>query len=151
MTTSSLLVSRPSSPVSVRTYVPAADRLAVVLSAVASPNVTFPGPPFFVQTVVTGTPEAPSSVTVPASDTPAGSVTAVSGPALTMGGAFGALETGAPATHDHPVPLSVPLLPFPDESLHTPHPSLNPQRASRPVAVAISCPLPARICVAERG
>ena len=69
------------------TYVPAAEKLAVVSTAAALPNVTVPGPLTSVQVVVTvaGGFGKPSSVTVPSSVAAAGKVIVWSGPALTTG------------------------------------------------------------------
>ncbi len=73
--------------VSRSTYVPAAEKLAVVSTAAALPNVTVPGPLTCVQAVVTvaGGVGNPSSVTVPSSVATAGRVIVWSGPALTTG------------------------------------------------------------------
>ena len=74
--TSSLLDTALSSPVSRSTYVPAAEKLAVVLTALAFAKLTVPGPLTFDQTVVTapGGLGNPSSVTLPASVALDGSV-----------------------------------------------------------------------------
>ena len=73
--TSSVLESVPSLPVRRRTYVPATEKLADVLSALALPNVTVPGPENLVQVVVSEPPGGrPSSPAVPESDAALGSV-----------------------------------------------------------------------------
>ena len=60
------LESTLSVAVSRSTYVPAAEKLAVVMSALTLPNVTVPGPLTLDQVVVTALPAGkPSSVAVP--------------------------------------------------------------------------------------
>src|SRR6267142_519747 len=64
--TSLLEDKAPSLAVNRSTYVPAADKLAVVLCAFALPNVTVPGPLTLDQVVVSMLPAGrPSSVAVP--------------------------------------------------------------------------------------
>ena len=63
---SALLESALSLAVSRSTYVPAAEKLAVVMSVLTLPNVTVPGPLTLDQVVVTALPAGkPSSATVP--------------------------------------------------------------------------------------
>ena len=87
---SSDALNAPSSPVSLSTYVPAALKSAVVLSAFALPNVTVPGPLTFVQAVETaaGGFGSPSSVTAPLKLADPGSMIALSLPAFTKGAWF---------------------------------------------------------------
>jgi hypothetical protein len=68
-------------------YTPALEKVAVVLAAVAVPNVTVPGPATLLQLYVTapGGFGCPSSVADPLSVTPFGRTTVWSGPALTTG------------------------------------------------------------------
>jgi hypothetical protein len=74
--TSSLVVRALSFAVSLRTYVPSIEKLAEVLSALASANVTVPGPLTLDQVVVSiaGGLGNPSSVAVPLRLADAGSV-----------------------------------------------------------------------------
>ena len=71
MVTSSVLINSLSLPVSLRTYVPNVEKVAVVSTTDESSNVTVPGPESFDQVVVTvaGGSGSPSSVTVPSSQT----------------------------------------------------------------------------------
>src|SRR2546425_290548 len=71
----SLPVSAPSLAVSVTTYVPATENVAVLLRAAGFPNVTVPGPLVLLHIVVTGAPPRPSSTADPISSAEAGSVT----------------------------------------------------------------------------
>src|SRR5207247_7612806 len=73
---------------SVRTYVPAAENVAVVAAEVGLANVTAPGPLDLLQVIVRA---LSMSTAVPASVAAAGSVTFRSGPALTTGASFTAL------------------------------------------------------------
>src|SRR5437773_9236232 len=85
--TVSLVLTKPSFPVSCSTYVPSSEKATVVAAAAAFANVTGAGPLTFVHRLVTPVPGAPSSVTEPESvATFAGRVIAAFGPALTKGG-----------------------------------------------------------------
>ncbi len=88
--TSSNALSALSFAVNRSTYVPAAEKLAVVSTNAALPKVTVPGPPIWVHVVVTvaGGLGKPSSVTVPSSTAFAGSAIVWSTPALTTGAWF---------------------------------------------------------------
>lgn len=89
MMTSSDLESSPSLAVSRSAYVPAIEKFAEELSAVALLNVTVPGPLTLLHDLVSVLPVGrPSSVADPASVTPFGNVTVESGPALTTGATF---------------------------------------------------------------
>src|SRR6266513_1125551 len=84
--TVSLVLTRPSFPVSCSTYVPSSEKVTVVAAAAAFANVTAAGPLTFVHRLVTPVPGG-SSVTEPESvATFTGRVIAASGPALTRGG-----------------------------------------------------------------
>ena len=73
--TSSLEDEAPSLPVNRSPYVPAAEKLAVVLGALTLPNVTVPGPLNFDHVTVSVLPAGrPSSVAVPVRLAAAGSV-----------------------------------------------------------------------------
>jgi hypothetical protein len=75
--TSSVVDSTLSLAVSLKTYVPSIEKLAEVFSALASPNVTVPGP-LTVDHIVVNAPGGlgnPSSVAVPLRLADAGSVT----------------------------------------------------------------------------
>ena len=88
MVTSSLACSALSLAVRRNTYTPAAENVAVVSMAEASPNVTSPGPETLLQVVVTapGGLGRPSSVTVPSRFAEAGGNMIVwLLPALTVG------------------------------------------------------------------
>jgi hypothetical protein len=84
---SSVVDSTLSLAVSLSTYVPSIEKLAVVLSALASPNVTVPGPLTFDHVVVNvaGGLGNPSSLAVPLRSALAGSVIVWSAPAFTTG------------------------------------------------------------------
>ena len=88
--TSRKAVSAPSFAVSRSRYTPASVKLAVVSTALTSPNVAIPGPLTWLHTVVTapGDTGSPSSVTVPSRVALFGKVIAWSGPASTVGGSF---------------------------------------------------------------
>src|SRR5437867_2844912 len=73
--TSSREDKAPSLAVKRSTLVPAAEKLAVIVSALTLPNVTFPGPLTFDQVVVSVLPAGkPSSLAVPFKLAEAGSV-----------------------------------------------------------------------------
>ena len=73
--TSAELVSSLSVAVSRSTYIPAAEKLAVMLSALTLPKVTVPGPLNFDHVTVSVLPAGrPSSVAVPVRLAEAGSV-----------------------------------------------------------------------------
>jgi hypothetical protein len=107
----SLPASSPSVAVSVSTYVPPAEKVAVVVKALGVPNVTLPGPLVLVHTVDTAVLLRPSSVKDPESSAVAGSVMDWSAPAATTGAALIAPVNGAPETptHVHAEPNSVPV------------------------------------------
>src|SRR5512132_4587350 len=88
--TSSLALSALSLAVRRSTYVPDAEKLAVVSTALALPKATVPGPLTLLHVVVTapGGLGRPSSVTVPSRVAEAGSVIVSSAPALTTGAWF---------------------------------------------------------------
>src|SRR5256712_4704624 len=81
----SLPVSAPSLALSISTYVPALENVAVVAHSFGCANVTVPGPLTLLHVAMGSPPGNPSSVTVPASAACAGSVMVWSGPALTIG------------------------------------------------------------------
>ena len=58
----------PSLAVSVSTYVPAVEKIAVLEKPLGVPNVTVPGPLALLQIADTGAPLLPSSVTAPVSN-----------------------------------------------------------------------------------
>src|SRR2546422_10007496 len=95
MVTVSVPLSAPSFAVSISTYVPGAEKLAVVFSSSGCANVTIPGPLTWLHAVLTSMPGNPSSVYVPVSTACAGSVIVWSGPALAVGAR---LTPGAPLT-----------------------------------------------------
>ena len=73
--TSALVDKMPSVAVNRSTYVPASEKLAVVLSALTLPKVTVPGPLNFDHVTVSVLPTGrPSSVAVPVRVAEAGSV-----------------------------------------------------------------------------
>ena len=86
--TSSLAVSAVSLAVSLSTYTPFVEKLALVFAVAAFVNVTVPGPLTFVHDAVSLFDGSPSSVTVPASVADAGDVIVWSGPALAVGAWF---------------------------------------------------------------
>src|SRR5438105_1895768 len=147
----SVFDSSPSLAVSVNTYVPGDEKVAVVERRFAFPNVTVPGPLVFVHVVTSGL-TMPSSLAEPDRAAVAGRVTAASGPAFTTGGVFVVPVNGAPGTHVQPVLCDiVPFWLWPDESLTMPKPSSKPQRPSSPVALVIGRVLPLAICAALRA
>src|SRR6185295_9431696 len=84
--------------VSRKTYVPAAENVAVVLSAAAFANVTVPGPltlDHVVWSVVLGTQS--TGVAVPETLTPAGSIVDESALAVTASGVFTVTATSSVA------------------------------------------------------
>src|SRR5262245_50679497 len=89
--TESVAESAPSLAVSRRRYVPAIENEAVVVSALAVPKLTVPGPlPLLQATVnIPGGLGSPSSLTVPESAADAGSVMVWLGPASTIGAWLG--------------------------------------------------------------
>ena len=81
----SVLVSAPSFALSISTYVPALENVAVVASSCENAKVTVPGPLTWLHVEIGSPPGRPSSVMVPESDACAGNVIVWSGPALTTG------------------------------------------------------------------
>src|SRR5438132_9362852 len=81
----SLTLNWPSLAVSANTYVPAAEKVAVVAGEPGLANVTVPGPLTLLQAMVM---LLSISTAVPASDAVAGSAIVRSGPALTTGGSL---------------------------------------------------------------
>ena len=81
----SVLVSAPSFALSISTYVPALENVAVVAHSFGCAKVTVPGPLTLLHVPIGSPPGSPSSLTVPESDACAGSVMVWSGPALTTG------------------------------------------------------------------
>src|SRR4051812_17426794 len=86
MVTSLVLVNVPSLPVRRRTYVPVVLKLAVVLSKLAFPNVTVPGPENLLRAVVSVPLGKPSSLAEPTRLADAGRLIDCGLPALTIGG-----------------------------------------------------------------
>src|SRR5215510_769384 len=83
---SSLDVSAPSETLNRNTYAPAAENVALVMSAAEFPNVTVPGPLTLLHTAVSADGVGcPSSFAMPANVTDEGSVTVLSAPAFTAG------------------------------------------------------------------
>src|SRR5437773_2733991 len=81
----SLLARSPSLAVSISTYVPDAEKLAVVTVSFGCANVTVPGPLTLLQVVIGSPPGWPSSVTTPTSDAVTDGATTSSEPAFTAG------------------------------------------------------------------
>jgi hypothetical protein len=125
--------------VSLKTYVPSIEKLAEVLSALASPNVTVPGPLTLDQVVVTvaGGLGNPSSVALPLSDALDGKVIAWSPPALTTGARL--RLNGAPSTQFQLLPVIAPVAAGAIESPAVVFiPSFNPHRATSPLPLVNS-------------
>src|SRR3989442_1818706 len=79
-------VSAPSFALSINTYVPALENVAVVAHSFGCAKVTMPGPLALLHVAMGSTPGSPSSLTAPESDACAGSVMVWSGPAFATGG-----------------------------------------------------------------
>ena len=153
--TLSLAVSSPSFAVSVSTYVPTVEKVAVVIGAAGLAKVTVPGPLVLLHSELRAVPvSTPSSTTLPVSAA-VGNAAKLSNPASTEGAVLTTLKRSGVVTQfvavvmDGTTAVTSGMCPL--VSITRPQHSLKPQRPSSPGAVGISRPVPARICCADRA